>query len=247
MEISKDFLVFVMSATLSLGAILFYIMLYIKKKSEMQLRERYDFEKQMVELEYMRKNMEMQLYDVSKKLEENESRWKDMNHLVISTQNKFEESKHKHGEIQSSDFLKNFGITNQKDFEVDNKMVFVLTPFNDNYRSTFIQIRKVCENMNLKCIRGDEEFIPNEIFPSIIKQILRSRFLIANISGRNPNVMYELGIAHALGKPVIIVAQDFTDIPFDLNNKRIVIYRNEKELQDKLNTSINDMLINRDI
>lgn len=59
--------------------------------------------------------------------------------------------------------------------------------------------------------------------------------------------MYELGVAHAIGKPTIIVAKNFTDVPFDLNNKRIVIYDSDVDLAIKLENSINDMLINHDI
>lgn len=245
MNISTEYIVIVLSSLVSIAALLIVTLIYIRRKSEIKLKERYDFEKHMVELEYMRKNMEMQLYDVSKKLEENEKRWIDMNHLVISSQNKFENSNSTNSQVIPNDFLSNFGINNPRDFEIDNRQVFVLTPFNDNYREPFIFIREVCTKLNLKCVRGDEEYIPNEIFPSIVKQILKSRLIIANITGRNPNVMYELGVAHALGKSTIIVAQDFTDIPFDLNNKRIIIYKNFDDLQLRLENSITDMLINK--
>jgi hypothetical protein len=245
MNISTEYIVLVVSLLGSIASILLVLIFYIRRQSEMKLRERYDFEKHMVELEYMRKNMEMQLYDVSRKLEENDKRWIDMNHLVISSQNKSEIANYNKSQVVPNDFLKNFGITNPKDFDIDNKQVFVLTPFNDNYRGVYITIREVCLKLNLYCIRGDEEYIPNEIFPEMIKQIIKSRLIIANITGRNPNVMYELGVAHALGKPTIVVARDFTDIPFDLNNKRIIIYKNEEELQRRLETSITDMLINK--
>jgi hypothetical protein len=245
MNISTEYILVVLSLLVSITSTLLVVIFYIRRKSEMRLRERYDFEKHMVELEYMRKNMEMQLYDASRKLEENDKRWIDMNHLVISSQNKSEIANYNKSQVMPNEFLKNFGITNQKDFDIDNRQVFVLTPFNDNYRGIYITIKEVCSRLNLNCIRGDEEYIPNEIFPEMIKQIIKSRLIIANITGRNPNVMYELGVAHALGKPTIVVAQDFTDIPFDLNNKRIIIYKNEIELQRRLETSITDMLINK--
>ena len=57
---------------------------------------------------------------------------------------------------------------------------------------------------------------------------------IANISGRNPNVFYELGLAHALGKPVIIVSESLSDIPFDINSSRILAFDDEKDLETKL-------------
>lgn len=245
MNISTEYLIVVLSLLGSIASILLVVIFYIRRKSDIKRKERYDFEKHMVELEYMRKNMEMQLYDVSRKLEENDKRWIDMNHLVISSQNKSERANYNKSQVMPNEFLKNFGITDHKDFEIDNRQVFVLTPFNDNYRGVYLTLREVCKKLNLNCIRGDEEYIPNEIFPEIIKQIIKSRLIIANITGRNPNVMYELGVAHALGKPTIVVAQDFTDIPFDLNNKRIIIYKNENDLQRRLEASITDMLINK--
>jgi hypothetical protein len=245
MNISIDYIISVVGLLISMVTILLVLMMYVRRKSDMKRKERYDFEMQMAGLEYMRKNMEMQLYHISKKLEENEMRWKDMNHLVISTQNKSEEANNSEIQVAPNTFLKNFGLNSPKDFEVDNKQVFVLTPFNDNYRETFFMIKNVCAQMNLNCIRGDEEFIPNDIFTTIVKQITKSRLIIANITGRNPNVMYELGVAHSLNKPTIVVAQDFTEIPFDLNNKRIVIYKDEDDLRRKLTISITDMLLNK--
>lgn len=247
MEITREFLIIVAILFLFFSLILLLTLRYIKKKSELGLKERYDFEKHMVELEYFRKNMEFQLYDVSRKLEQDEKRWKDMNHLIISSQNRFEEKNIVKSEIYPNNFLKNFGIVHQNDFIVDQRLVFVLTPFNDNYRETFLSVKKASSNLNFNCIRGDEEYIPNEIFPSILRQIVKSRLIIANITGRNPNVLYELGITHALGKPTIIIAEDFTDIPFDLNNKRVIIYKTLSELEDKLEKSIYDMLINKEL
>lgn len=242
---SSEFLLTAGAILASLVIILFTMITYVRKKSEIEAKERYDFEKHLVELDYMRKNLEMQLYDVSKKLEENDNRWKDINHLVLSSQSRQTEHNYFKSEIIPNDFLRNLGISNPKDFEIDNKQVFVLTPFNDNYRPTFFAIKDVCEKLNLKCLRGDEEYIPNEIFPSILRHIVKSRFLIVNITGRNPNVMYELGVAHALGKPTIIISKNFTEIPFDLNNKRIIIFDTNEDLRHKLETSITDMLVNK--
>lgn len=242
--ISYELIVSIIAGLLAMAVTLFTTISYVRKKSEKELRERYDFNKHIVELEYMRKNLEMQLYDVSRKLEENDKRWKDINHLIITSQNKQTEVDYKKSKVLPNDFLKSLGIENPKDFEVDDKHVFVLTPFNDNYRETFFSIKAVCDKLNLKCLRGDEEYIPNDVFPTILRHIIRSRFLIANITGRNPNVMYELGLAHAFGKPTIIISQNFTDIPFDLNNKRIIIYDTNADLKIKLESSISDMLIN---
>ncbi|MOA36985.1 hypothetical protein D3C78_1585460 [compost metagenome] len=74
----------------------------------------------------------------------------------------------------------------------------------------------------------------SNILAHIAEQIAKSRLVIANISGRNPNVFYELGLAHALGKPVIIVSESLSDIPFDINSSRILAFDDEKDLEVKL-------------
>lgn len=241
--INNEFIIAVCVVITTFSILVVGVMWYIKRKSNLSLRERYDADRKMVELEYMRKNMEMQLYDVSRKLEENENRWKDMNHLLISTQNRLVDNPSK-SEVEQNSFLRELGLEKDVDFMVDSRQVFVLTPFNDEYRKTFFLIREVCETLKLRCIRGDEEFIPNDIFPVILKQIVKSRLVIANITGRNPNVMYELGVAHAIGKPTIIIAKNFTEIPFDLNNKRMVIFKDDKDLISKLRDSMTDLLLN---
>ncbi|TOB98789.1 hypothetical protein CGJ93_24475, partial [Vibrio parahaemolyticus] len=66
-----------------------------------------------------------------------------------------------------------------------------------------------------------------------------SKLVVANISGRNPNVFYELGIAHALGKDVILISRSEKDITFDLSSSQIIIYQDKEDL----NSSINEWLV----
>jgi hypothetical protein len=54
--------------------------------------------------------------------------------------------------------------------------------------------------------------------------ICAARIVIADCTGRNPNVFYEIGIAHAVGKPVVLITQDVNDIPFDISHIRYIIY-----------------------
>jgi hypothetical protein len=243
--IDKDFITTVALIVSVFVSLLAFLMFYVRKKSETKLIDRYDSEKKMIELEYMRQNLERQLYEVARKLEENENRWRDINHLIVSSQSKLNNLDYVKNDVQSNEFLRNLGLTNSKDFEIESRQIFVLTPFNKEYNNVFHTIREVCERQKFKCIRGDEEFIPDDIFPVVLKQVVKSRLIIANITGRNPNVMYELGIAHAIGKLTLIIAQNFTDIPFDLNNKRIIIYDNLEDLSLKLKNSLSDMLINK--
>lgn len=68
--------------------------------------------------------------------------------------------------------------------------------------------------------------------------IYRSKIVIADFSGRNPNVMYEVGIAHTLGKIVIPISQTLEHIPSDLQGHRIQTYLKNGEGIDKLETAL---------
>ena len=64
-------------------------------------------------------------------------------------------------------------------------------------------------------------------------------FVIADITGRNPNVLYELGIAHTLAKPVMIISRDAADIPIDLATRRVILYgHNSEDWRDHLGSRI---------
>ena len=67
--------------------------------------------------------------------------------------------------------------------------------------------------------------------------------MIANINGRNPNVFYELGIAHTLDKPTLLVAKTVSDVPFDIRSKRLILYKDENELRDHLQTNLTRVLV----
>jgi len=60
---------------------------------------------------------------------------------------------------------------------------------------------------------------------SVWEGINRARLIIADLTGRNPNVFYELGIAHTLGKPVIMLTQSMDYVPFDLRHLRCIVYQ----------------------
>ena len=62
------------------------------------------------------------------------------------------------------------------------------------------------------------------IIQDIWSAINRAEIIVAELSGRNPNVFYEVGICHTLGKEVILLAQDIEDIPFDLRYLRVILY-----------------------
>lgn len=72
-------------------------------------------------------------------------------------------------------------------------------------------------------VRADDISIPGSITAQIIQLTIESPLVIADLSGRNPNVLYELGIRHAARKPVIQLASDSNDLPFDIASVRTII------------------------
>ena len=51
-----------------------------------------------------------------------------------------------------------------------------------------------------------------------------AKVLVAELTSRNPNVYYELGIAHALQKPVVLISSNEEDVPFDVRHIRVIYY-----------------------
>jgi hypothetical protein len=93
--------------------------------------------------------------------------------------------------------------------------------FDDVYR---LGIKPACETAGAYCERVDEQIFSESIMDRIFNQIARADLLIVDFTGRNPNVFYETGYAHALGKTVILLASDIADIPFDLKHLSHIIY-----------------------
>lgn len=93
--------------------------------------------------------------------------------------------------------------------------------FDIYYRDIY---RKAISNADLNPVRGDDILRPSVIVRDIWEDIKDSKALLADLTNRNPNVYYELGLAHALSKPVVLVANNIEDIPFDLRHLRIITY-----------------------
>lgn len=102
---------------------------------------------------------------------------------------------------------------------------FVLMPFASDMQLVYEHgIKPLVESMSLRCKRGDEIYSENSILGDIWKEIQASEIIIADLTGKNPNVMYELGLCHALWKKVILLSQNSADIPFDLKVWRVILY-----------------------
>lgn len=133
------------------------------------------------------------------------------------------------------------------EFTIDTNLCFVIMPFNDAMKPIYDDhIKKVIKKEGLTCIRADEIVGVNSITKDIWEQENRARLLIADLTTKNPNVFYELGLAHALGKDVVLLAQSIEDVPFDLKSLRCIIYsytpRGIKEMEEKLSATVKNIL-----
>lgn len=100
--------------------------------------------------------------------------------------------------------------------------------------------------MNLECKKADDIWENTTFIQDIFELIFTSKVVIADFTGKNPIVFYEVSIAHTLGKTVIPITQSFDDVPSDLGHHRVLRYLpNEqgyadlaKELMKRLDTLI---------
>lgn len=128
--------------------------------------------------------------------------------------------------------------------------IFMIMPFADSFTSIYRDIvRPLMSEMNLKITRGDEFTSPNGVIMGEVWSALNNcKFVIAEITGGNDNVFYELGIAHTLNKPAILMTQaaKTEDIPFDVRHLRYIRYENTVgggvKLRDDLKTAITRLL-----
>ncbi|NGZ17126.1 hypothetical protein G6Z94_07145 [Vibrio aestuarianus] len=191
-----------------------------------------------------RQSIEKELYSLQRELSINKERFDSINHLVKDVKYSSANYINKYSASQdaiSQEFLNNLGIF---DFpEVDPKKIFVLTPFNNEFYSQYMTVKHTVEDLGFKCVRGDDSNISSNILAHVIEEMLSAKIVIANISGRNPNVFYELGIAHALGKPVLLISESLSDIPFDIHSQRILAFRDERELTKNLNKWLIETLL----
>lgn len=116
------------------------------------------------------------------------------------------------------------------------KKCFVLMPFSGKVNSYYKSIyKKTIEKIGYASLRADELFGPKPIISDIIEGIAESDIVLADLTNKNPNVNYELGIAHSFGKPTILVAQSLEDISFDYQHIRIGFYdTRDPDWQDRL-------------
>ncbi len=120
-----------------------------------------------------------------------------------------------------------------------SRRAFVLMPFETEFNQIYSQlIKPALEDEGFEVLRADSTLDQQNILRTIVHNIDIADLVIAELTTSNPNVFYELGIAHGLKKSVVLLSQELGEVPFDLRSYKIVTYStrfNEvHELQDRL-------------
>lgn len=122
---------------------------------------------------------------------------------------------------------------------MNEEFCFVLMPLSEELSEVYhAAIKPAVEGQGLKCIRSDEVEDPGNIIKRIIEYIRKAKIIIADLTGKRPNVFYEMGIAHSFGNNTILLAQSIKDVPFDVQVYHVILYENTIAGGNKLRKSI---------
>lgn len=110
--------------------------------------------------------------------------------------------------------------------EIKPDSIFVIMPFRDSFDIVYGYIKKICLDLGILCNRADDIFDNKPIIGNILYGITTSEIVIADLTDKNPNVYYEVGIAHSLRDQdsIILMTQNINDVPFDIKHWPILIY-----------------------
>jgi hypothetical protein len=136
------------------------------------------------------------------------------------------------------------------DIKTKKGQCFVLMPFMETMNEIFETIRKSVENheLNFTCTRAKDLHGGGYILDDILKGIEEAEIIIADLTANNPNVFYEVGIAHTRKEveKIILLTQNIDAVPFDLRPFRCIVYRQgmegTKQLQNELFLAIKDIV-----
>lgn len=129
-----------------------------------------------------------------------------------------------------------------------NDICFTIMPFGGWFDDYYVGIYKpAIEAAGVNPKRADDMYRPSTIVNDIWEHTQKAKLVLADLTGKNPNVFYELGLAHALAKPAILITESMDDVPFDLRALRVIEYDKNRpnwgdSLQSDITQSIKEIL-----
>lgn len=138
-----------------------------------------------------------------------------------------------------------------------SRICYVIMPFDQRYQATYtdavrLAVQKVGQERGeqWECRRGDDVRVPGSVTKEIVTSLHTAELIIADLSGSNPNVFYELGVAHSAARPTIMITQDIETLPFDINSYRVHAYSASPDglriLSERLSAAILDVLSSKE-
>lgn len=227
-EKSSTLLIALICALFLIVTIIFNAFKSLNRDKEVEIVEkwiRYNKKREEIDAKIARLNNQIMYYDKTSYL--------DLNRMIFSAQS----TSYSNKMINYNNFILQFGL-DVSQMSIKKGSALFLTPFTTSGEKLYRCCRDILERMDIFLQRTDNYMEKEDIMMNIVSMILQSEIVIVNINERNPNVYYELGISHALGKPTILLSEDnqniLSDIGFDIRQKRIIIYKNDKDLKDQL-------------
>jgi hypothetical protein len=134
--------------------------------------------------------------------------------------------------------------TNKRDSKKE-KSCFIIMPFGGWFDTYYEDIYiPAINDAEMKPTRADDLYRPGNIVNDIWNYTKSADIIIADLTSKNPNVFYELGLAHAITKPAVLITASMDDVPFDLRSLRVIVYdKNIPNWGDKLKDKITKALI----
>lgn len=124
----------------------------------------------------------------------------------------------------------------------DPGRVAAMMPFGAEFIQVWETIKGAVADGGWRCQRADDIWEHSAIIDDVASLIARSKVVVCDLTGRNANVFYEAGIAHTLGREVILITQSSDDVPFDLRHHRYIRYLNNVEGLTKLQADLSGRL-----
>jgi hypothetical protein len=112
---------------------------------------------------------------------------------------------------------------------IETTLVSAMMPFHPSFDAVYATLQRTAQTAGFRCQRADDIWENPLVIQDVVSLIDRSSLVICDCTGRNANVFYEIGIAHTLGREVILITQVREDIPFDVSHLRFVQYLNNGE------------------
>ncbi|MGG6265485.1 SUMF1/EgtB/PvdO family nonheme iron enzyme [Leptolyngbya sp. AN03gr2] len=181
------------------------------------------------------------LIDVVKQI----SRYEISSDIPLDIQNQRERLEQEIKDLET-DLFQSEVVDDQEIAAIRKPECFVIMPFRDPFNDYYKNIIKpAAESVGYEVIRADEVYHPTAFIQTIWDCILKADVVIAEMTGMNPNVLYELGLCHAINRTVIMITQKIDDVPSDLRHINNIRYDTTRAIWvDDLKRAIQRMILN---